>query len=95
MDYWNGLITRVEFYVALQYFLRCYANKSIARGIWYTYIRSTPLSNIEERYMSTTTALAFTPSATLLSRLVAAVDRGLLAYAEITIRNGDILRCCV
>lgn len=45
--------------------------------------------------MSTTTALAFTPSATLLSRLVAAVDRGLLAYAEITIRNGDILRCCV
>ncbi len=45
--------------------------------------------------MSTTAAIAFAPSATLLSRLVAAIDRGLLAYAEITIRNGDILRCCV
>ena len=45
--------------------------------------------------MSTTAAIALAPSAPLLSRLLAAVDRGLLAYAEMTIRNGDILRCCV
>ena len=45
--------------------------------------------------MSTTAAIAFTPSAPLFSRLLAAIDRWLLAYAEITIRNGDILRCCV
>ena len=45
--------------------------------------------------MPTTAAIAFAPSSTLLSRLVAAIDRGLLAYAEISIRNGDILRCCI
>ncbi len=42
--------------------------------------------------MSRTAAIAFTPSATLLSRLLAAVDCWLLAYAEITIRNGDTPR---
>ena len=45
--------------------------------------------------MSTTSAFALTPSAPLLSRLLAAVDRWLLAYAEMTIRNGDIPRCFV
>jgi len=35
------------------------------------------------------------PSASLLSRLLASVDRLLLAYAEMTIRNGDIPRCGV
>lgn len=38
------------------------------------------------------TAIALTPSTTLLSQVLAAVDRWLLAYAEITIRNGDIPR---
>jgi hypothetical protein len=38
------------------------------------------------------TAVALTPSAPLLSRLLATIDNWLLAYAEATIRNGDILR---
>ncbi len=39
------------------------------------------------------TAIALTPSTTtLLSQVLAAVDRWLLAYAELTIRNGDIPR---
>lgn len=38
------------------------------------------------------TAIALTPSTTLLSQVLAAVDRWLLAYAEMTIRNGDIPR---
>ena len=42
--------------------------------------------------MSKTAAIAFAPSATLLSQLLAAVDRWLLTYAEMTIRNGDIRR---
>ena len=45
--------------------------------------------------MSTTFALPNAPSTTLVSRLLAAIDRSLLTYAEITIRNGDILRCDV
>ncbi|WP_198030161.1 hypothetical protein [Bradyrhizobium sp. Tv2a-2] len=43
--------------------------------------------------MSRTSAAAFhAPSAGLFSRLFATVDRLLLAYAEMTIRNGDIPR---
>jgi hypothetical protein len=38
------------------------------------------------------TAIALTPSTTLLSQVLAAVDRWLLAYAEMTIRNGDTPR---
>jgi hypothetical protein len=38
------------------------------------------------------TAIALTPSTTLLSQVLGAVDRWLLAYAEMTIRNGDIPR---
>ncbi len=38
------------------------------------------------------TAIALTPSTTLLSQVLAAVDRWLLAYAELTIRNGDVAR---
>ena len=45
--------------------------------------------------MSSAISLRLAPSATLLSRLLAAIDRWLLAYAEITIRNGDIPRYCV
>ena len=37
-------------------------------------------------------AFVLTPSATPLSQLFAAIDRWLLAYAEMTIRNGDIPR---
>jgi hypothetical protein len=43
--------------------------------------------------MSKTASATFhVPSASLLSRLFATVDRLLLAYAEMTIRNGDIPR---
>ncbi len=45
--------------------------------------------------MSKTATIAFAPSAPLLSRLVATIDRWLMTYAEITIRNGDIPRCDV
>jgi hypothetical protein len=91
----NELHGKPEFFGALRRKLCCHANKSIARGIWHAYIRSVSLSNTKEPHMSATAAIALTPSATLLSRLLAAIDRWLLAYAEITIRNGDIPRCCV
>ena len=43
--------------------------------------------------MSRTATAAFrAPSAGLFNRLMANVDRLLLAYAEMTIRNGDIPR---
>jgi hypothetical protein len=40
--------------------------------------------------MSKTAAIRLSPS--LFSRLLAAVDRWLMAYAEIQIRNGDVPR---
>jgi hypothetical protein len=40
--------------------------------------------------MSKTASLGFAPSATLFSRLLAAIDRVLMAHARITIRNGDL-----
>lgn len=43
--------------------------------------------------MSRTATAAFrAPSAGLFTRLFATIDRLLLAYAEITIRNGDVPR---
>ncbi|SHH00770.1 hypothetical protein [Bradyrhizobium erythrophlei] len=45
--------------------------------------------------MSRTASIAFAPTSTLFGRLFASVDRLLLAYAESTIRNGDVSRCCV
>jgi hypothetical protein len=42
--------------------------------------------------MPTTAAIALKPSTSLLGNLLAAIDRSLLAYAEATIRNGDISR---
>jgi len=45
--------------------------------------------------MSRTASIAFAPSGSLFGRLFASIDRLLLAYAEITIRNGDVSRCCV
>ncbi len=42
--------------------------------------------------MSKTAALPLAPSTGLFSRLAAAIDRLLLAYAEMTIRNGDVPR---
>jgi hypothetical protein len=40
--------------------------------------------------MSKTASLGFTPSATLFSRLLSAIDRVLMANARIAIRNGDL-----
>ncbi|MGB9118406.1 hypothetical protein [Bradyrhizobium sp.] len=42
--------------------------------------------------MSRTASIALAPSSTLFGRLFAAIDRLLLAYAEVTIRNGDVPR---
>jgi hypothetical protein len=72
-------------------------------GIWYTL---TPFAEFEAGlpaalqrrrkkgiFMSRTSAAAFhAPSPGLFGRLFATVDRLLLAYAEMTIRNGDIPR---
>ena len=40
--------------------------------------------------MSKTVSLGYAPSVTLFGRLMATVDRLLMASAEIAIRNGDI-----
>ena len=45
--------------------------------------------------MSKTTAIALSPANTFLGRLAATIDRWLMAYAEMNIRNGDIQRCDV
>jgi hypothetical protein len=43
--------------------------------------------------MSKTASLGFAPAPTLFGRLFASIDRLLLAYAEATIRGGDVPRC--
>jgi hypothetical protein len=43
--------------------------------------------------MSDFAAQGFAPSSTFLSRLMVSLDRWLLAFAETTIRNGDVSRC--
>jgi hypothetical protein len=40
--------------------------------------------------MSKTASLGFAPSTTLFARLLAAVDRVLMANARIAVRNGDL-----
>ena len=45
--------------------------------------------------MSKTASIAFAPSGVPFGRLFAVIDRLLLTYAEINIRNGDTLRCDV
>jgi hypothetical protein len=45
--------------------------------------------------MPKTATIAFAPSSSLLDRVFTAIDRLLLAYAEMTIRNGDVPRCDV
>jgi len=40
--------------------------------------------------MSKTISLGFAPSVTLFGRLMATVDRLLMASAEIAVRNGDL-----
>jgi hypothetical protein len=42
--------------------------------------------------MSKTATIALSPSNTLFGRLLAAIDRLLMAHAEIAIRNGDLPR---
>ena len=45
--------------------------------------------------MLKTAAIALPPTNAFFGRLVAGIDRWLMAYAEMNIRNGDILRCVV
>jgi hypothetical protein len=69
-------------------------------GIWYTLNLFPELEaghrHVEKRegnVMSRTATAAFrAPSAGLFNRLFATIDRLLLAYAEMTVRNGDIPR---
>jgi hypothetical protein len=42
--------------------------------------------------MSKTASIALAPSSSLFGRLFATLDRLLLSYAEMTIRNGDVPR---
>jgi hypothetical protein len=42
--------------------------------------------------MSKTAAIVLSPSTSLFGRLTATIDRLLLAYAEMQIRNGDVPR---
>ncbi|MBV8700361.1 hypothetical protein [Bradyrhizobium sp.] len=42
--------------------------------------------------MSKSASIALAPSCSLFGRLFATIDRLLLSYAELTIRNGDVPR---
>jgi hypothetical protein len=72
--------------------------QTASRGIWYTLHQLSELEAAtcrafenEGNPMSKTASAALrAPSAGLLSRLFVAVDRFLLTYAQMTIRNGDI-----
>jgi hypothetical protein len=46
-----------------------------------------------DRTMSKTASLGFATPSSFFGRLLASIDRLLLAYAEMTIRNGDVSRC--
>ena len=46
----------------------------------------------KERPMSKTASVALAPSSSLLTRLVATIDRMLMASAQISLRNGDVPR---
>jgi len=43
--------------------------------------------------MSQTASLRIAPATSLFGRLFTSLDRILLAYAEVMIRNGDVQRC--
>jgi hypothetical protein len=43
--------------------------------------------------MSKTASIRLSPSSSLFGRLFATIDRLLLAYAEMEIRNGSVPRC--
>jgi hypothetical protein len=43
--------------------------------------------------MSKTAIIRLAPSTTLFGRLFATIDRLLLAYADMEIRNGNVPRC--
>jgi hypothetical protein len=45
--------------------------------------------------MPRTASIALSPSSVSFGRLFATIDRLLLAFAEIMIRNGDVPRCIV
>jgi hypothetical protein len=73
----------------------CYANKPVVAGIWYTYFvpwKTTQRFAVPKQgnNMSKTTSLGFAPSPSLFSRLMATIDRLLMASAAISIRNGDL-----
>jgi len=42
--------------------------------------------------MAKTAAIGFAPNTSLFARLIAAIDRALMASARISLRNGDLPR---
>ena len=73
----------------------CYANKSVVRGIWYTY--SVPRHEAEPlrcfrkgTHMSKTASIGLLPSTSLFGRLMASIDRLLTQSSRIAVRNGDL-----
>jgi hypothetical protein len=83
-------------FAALQKHRCCYANKLVATGIWHTYSALDEFSRVllrrnkERALMSKTASLGIAPSATLIGRLMANLDRLLMTSAGIAIRNGDL-----
>jgi hypothetical protein len=75
----------------LQNFLCCHANKRIASGIWYTYKSTTAATcrSPGNGPMPRTATFGAAPALTLFGRLMAVIDRLLMASAAIAIRNGD------
>jgi hypothetical protein len=59
---------------------------------WHLVYRILQDTNKEEPMPTTISAVLDASSSSLLSRLFATLDRLLLAYAEMSIRNGDIPR---
>jgi hypothetical protein len=82
-------------FIALQNFLCCYANNRIASGIWYTYFcrviddAATCRAPENGAPMPRTATLGTAPSLTLFGRLMALIDRLLMASAAVAIRNDD------
>jgi hypothetical protein len=72
----------------------CYANKSIAPGIWYTLIclgndGDDPFTDLQGSSMAKTVAISLPSQTTLFGRLLAIIDEALMASAQAAIRNGE------
>jgi hypothetical protein len=76
-------------YAALRKRKCCHANKSIAAGIWHT-LNEFHSPHRSGTPMSKAASITHTPSAAFFSRFIAALDRLLMANAQIAVRNNDL-----